>query len=1028
MKFIDGNIEIEVKRNPNTIVLYIDKKEQRRAANKIMKDLKKEHSMFFEKYQFQLKLKEEKIIENTNLVKLSNLQSHYNQSLITIAQLINVDYSATRTGKHKYEYLWKVPEEYKTFKGITLLDKKLDDNYLNKGKYYIITGTLKRGIKEIEEEIYLKKSHKMLGMQNYTFWINDAKETEYAEEEELESFDIPRFPLHCHTKSSMKDAMIDEQRIEQAFETGKIKSFAITDHRETNAFVNYQRYFAKKDYQIIAGLEAEVFDDRNENFNYETDIHNCRRYHLVLINNTYDTETTYKGEPIKVNEGIRAFNTLITEANTKYFSVPSKEFKQTQEANEEFKTYRKPIMSLKKILEYRAKGILKLGSACVMGTVRQFLMRDMEKEMKEYIELMDWVEIHPIHNENFMVESPMFPNITSELDIIKRNRALFEYCKSINKDVIFADDCHVINKKDRILRSLFKKGEIAKINKSRFDKLEDEALEEAVQEMNDDLAEERQPFLHSYYEMHDELRYQGFTDEEIKMMKETEERISMSFPRLQDITIIPKVSLLPEFPGVDSKAEVKRISYEFAMKTWAKNNDYNTIDKEIRDRLELEIKALDERNYEFLYYSAMWLVQQSVAKGYIVGSRGSVGSSLLAHSMGITENNPLKPHYLCESCKELEWIDSEFKYGVDFPNKPCPKCGNTMKGNGLNTAFNNFLGFNHDKVPDIDLNFASEDLDSDYPIQLQVMEELKKIYPEGVSSIRAGTTSRSKEDAILANVLSKVQNIKEMVQNGEIEPIGIANELSGIYMNSGQHAGGIIVFDQEKHPEDESHFDFKYGFGIIRSGEDKGKDVKYVTSIEYKPLEEFAPKLDMLAKSDPSLIKILMEETGTEDYIINKMQYNDQKIINAILDIRTILPNPEDVQELYYSQGTLGIPELGTPFIRGAIELCKPQSFTDIVRVQGLTHGTMVLELAKPLLEMGKKLEEIPWCVRDELFVFFWKKWGLDPTKAFKSIEYIRKGKWKAMPDELKDYLKEKLPDWVYNSVSKIVYLFPSAQ
>ncbi len=241
MKFIDGNIEIEVKRNPNTIVLYIDKKEQRKAANKIMKDLKKEHSMFFEKYQFQLKLKEEKIIENTNLVKLSNLQSHYNQSLITIAQLINVDYSATRTGKHKYEYLWKVPEEYKTFKGITLLDKKLDDNYLNKGKYYIITGTLKRGIKEIEEEIYLKKSHKMLGMQNYTFWINDAKETEYAEEEELESFDIPRFPLHCHTKSSMKDAMIDEQRIEQAFETGKIKSFAITDHRETNAFVNYQR-------------------------------------------------------------------------------------------------------------------------------------------------------------------------------------------------------------------------------------------------------------------------------------------------------------------------------------------------------------------------------------------------------------------------------------------------------------------------------------------------------------------------------------------------------------------------------------------------------------------------------------------------------------------------------------------------------------------------------------------------------------------------------------------------------------------
>ena len=1021
MKFNLEVLNLEITRFPNKITLIIEEKSHKKEARALIRKIKKDFPGLKE-YEFDVKFESAEIKRVNNVVMLDKKKQYYNSEILTIGKLIDLEKKETGKGT-LLKMKFKVPDKYATFECMKM-DRK-NETDLNKDKYYMISATIKRDKNTEEKDKYLKKSQKMLGIETYEMWANSVREIDYVEKNDIEEHEIKRYPLHCHTKRSIKDAMIDEKRIERAFESGKLGTFAITDHRETNAFVDYKRYFQKKDYHIIAGLEAEVFDDTKEDFNYEKDIDTCNRYHLVLINNAKDTEIPYKGKMIKVNEGIRAFNTLITNANIKYYSTPSKETKLQQEADGEFKTSRKAIMSLKEILEYKEKGILKLGSACIMGTVRQYWFKNNIEKFEKYIKLLDWVEIHPIHNEDFLIKNEFYKDINSKEDIAKKNRALYEYCKANNIDVIFADDAHVINKEDRILRSLFKKGEIAKfsslVKKDVLEKMSEKDREKAIKDFNDDLAIERQPFLHSHGEMKKELTEQGFTEEQIKDMLETEKRISLGFPRLQDITLIPNVNLLPEFPGVDAKKEVKKIALEFALKKWAKNNDYETIDPIIKDRLKLEINALAERNYEFLYYSAMWLVQQSLKKGYIVGSRGSVGSSLLAYAMGISENNPLKPHYLCNKCKKIEWIDTITRKGVDYKDKAC-ECGGTLEGDGLDIEFSSFLGYKHDKVPDIDLNFASVDLESDYPIQLQVMDDLKKVYTETKNLIRAGTSSYSGTDSIIANQISKIIGVKEMVENEEFEPFGIANELEGIYNNSGQHAGGLLVWDDQAHGEEEA-FDFKYGFGLLLSG-DGSKGL--VSSIEYKPLEEFVPKLDILSKADPTYIKIMMEETGTEDFILNKMKYNDPKVARLMTDITVILPK-EKAKELYYKQGTLGVPELNTVNTRKAIETCNPKNFSDLTRLEGLTHGTGVFESAKPLLESGTLLEEIPWCLRDEMFIFFVKKWKMDPAKSFKAIEYIRKGKWKIMDQELKDHLKDNLPTWVYDAVSRIEYLFPMA-
>lgn len=315
-------------------------------------------------------------------------------------------------------------------------------------------------------------------------------------------------------------------------------------------------------------------------------------------------------------------------------------------------------------------------------------------------------------------------------------------------------------------------------------------------------------------------------------------------------------------------------------------------------------------------------------------------------------------------------------------------------------------------------NFAGEDLDNDSSIQLEVMEELQKVFPNIKQSIRSGTISTHAVKGLKEKVLHKIPKISEHIKNEDFDIDGVALELEGVYSNSGQHAGGILVWD--------SDFDVNYCFAFNWVGE-FGKLKTVTNSIDYHKIENFIPKLDMLGKKDPALLKVLIEQTNTKKEMDN-LQFNDEKIYKALVDLSEILPNKEKINDISYKSGTMGVPELGTTFVRGVIETCKPKNFTDMIRIEGLTHGTMVYELAKPLIEEGMKLDEIPWCTRDEMFYYFYKVYDIDPEKAFKAIEFIRKGKWHKAPKELDDILKDKLPQWVYENVTKIKYLFPSAQ
>ena len=526
------------------------------------------------------------------------------------------------TGEDLYIYTlhFRVPKEKAKFDSVLFSDEPLDINSkFKEGTYYVLKGKIEFNEFATKK---LKTYYRHAGMKSYNFniYFKDYPEIE-IDETKFEKQEIGRNILHAHTIYSRNDAFIKFNDIKEAFKQGMLNAFAITDHRESRGFLDAQATFKGTDYKVIPGLEAEVFDDTIPGF----DLNTCPRYHMVLLIKTEDSYFNYKGKDIKVNEGFKALNELITDANLKYYSEPTREFKTQQEADGEFKSSSKPLMSLKSILEYKEKGYLTIGSACIAGTVRKYwFQQDMEK-FKKYFDIVDWVEIHPLHNESFTIESKMFPLIKTLDDIKNMNKKLVEFCIEHDKPFIFGDDAHVATKEDRVIRQYFKMGEIAKFSTviKRFKDTEDEKLKkQLLDEFLKDNAEEKQPFMHSYPQMKEELLNQGFSEDIIQKFLDNEKNIAEQCPSIQDITLVPKVMITPGFPGVDLKKEIPELAWKFVIKKWSTDGTLDTVDPIIVDRVKTELKAIDAKDYEVLYYFARFLVQKSLEKGYIVGSRG----------------------------------------------------------------------------------------------------------------------------------------------------------------------------------------------------------------------------------------------------------------------------------------------------------------------------------------------------------------------------------------------------------------------
>ncbi len=453
----------------------------------------------------------------------------------------------------------------------------------------------------------------------------------------------------------------------------------------------------------------------------------------------------------------------------------------------------------------------------------------------------------------------------------------------------------------------------------------------------------------------------------------------------------------PQIEGVDDK--VKDMVYKNACEIYGKQ-----LPDIVKKRIEKELRSIIENGYAVVYWISHLLVEKSINDGYVVGSRGSVGSSLVATLLNITDVNPLQPHYLCKSCKFSNFdIDLEQYFdGYDLPYIKCPNCSNIMGGEGHNIPFETFLGFNGDKVPDIDLNFSGV-------YQPYAHKFIGDMFGNN-KTFRAGTISTIAEKTSFQNARDYFEKIGKNVSKAEIERYAI--KCQDVKRTTGQHPGGIIVV-----PENMSIFDFTpYNY----PADDKTQDW-YTTHFSFEDIHDNLLKFDILGHDNPTILKMLKDLTGIDEKDIPN---NDPKTMSLFSSLDALNIQPSDI--LGETTGALSIPEFGTTFVREMLNQTKPKSFSDLIRISGLSHGTDVwLGNAQDLIvNHGFSLNDIIGC-RDDIMVYLIQH-GIDPLTSFQIMEDVRKGK-KINQEHQKILEENKIPEWYIQSCNKIKYMFPKA-
>lgn len=662
------------------------------------------------------------------------------------------------------------------------------------------------------------------------------------------------------------------------------------------------------------------------------------------------------------NIGLRNMFQIISYATTEYF----------------YKTPRTPKSLLNKFRE----GLI-LGSGCVFGEVFEAAKRNTEEELMEIMKYYDFIEINPPSIMEFLVESG---EVSSKSDLYALINKIIRCADKIGKMVVATGDVHTLDPEDNIYREILVRtkqsgGGLHPLNKPSIKTIPN-------------------AYLMTTNEM---LKEFDFLPEEkaYEIVVTNSNKVADMFGTVE----IVKPGLNP--PRMENSVQIiKDTVYGNAHRLYGE-----VLPEIIATRLDKELTGIINGGYDVIYLIAQRLVENSNAHGYIVGSRGSVGSSLVATFCGITEVNPLPPHYVCPNCKkslfEIDGVPlvNDYDSGFDLPERTC-ECGTLMKRQGQNIPFETFLGFNADKTPDIDLNFSGE-------YQAEAHNYTKVLFGEK-NVYRAGTVSTIAEKTAYGFVKGYAEDKGITMRRCEIERL--AKGITGIKRTSGQHPGGIIVI-----PDYKDVFDFTpYQYPAENT-----EAAWFTTHFEFHDIEENVLKLDILGHDDPTVLKYLSDDVKID---INDIPLDDRGVISLFNSPEALGVTREQIK--CYS-GTLGVPEFGTNFVINMLQEIKPQKFADLIKISGLSHGTDVWNgNARDLILDGTcEFSKVIGC-RDDIMNYF-ISCGIDKGKSFKMSEFIRKGKVGKEPEKWVEYKallnEHKVPEWYIKSCEKIKYMFPKA-